>query len=107
MGELSGIGMGYNDSPEALIAQDKKVDVGSENNMELDGFDGIKCAGRHPVDNNPIFSVDNDTFHQNTSQGRSRLRFPAGSDVQRFNQNGRYKQPYYLKAPNGYMRKIK
>jgi hypothetical protein len=107
MGELSGIGMGYNDSPEALIAQDRKVDVGSENNMELDGFDGIKCAGKHPIDGSPIFSVPKDQFFQNTDVSRMRLRFSPDSDVQKFIRNGKYRQNFWIKSPQGYLRKIK
>lgn len=104
MGELAG---NFNDSPEAKIAQDKKVDI-PDNQMEIPGMNGLKCDGINKIDGSPIFNVDHGSFYQNTSHGRQRLRFPTGSDVQKFMQNGRYKQPFYLRHnKSGYLRKVK
>lgn len=104
MGELAG---NPQDRPEAQIARDKEVDI-PDNKVDVPGMDGLKCDGVYKVDGAPIFNVDHNSFHQNTSNGRQRLRFKTGSDVQKFMQNGRYSQPFYLRhEKSGYLRKVK
>lgn len=104
MGEFT---KGFMDSPEGQIAKDKQVDV-SNDQIDIPNMDGLKCNGIHRIDGHPIFNVDHNSFYQNTSNGRQRLRFKSGSDVQKFMQNGKYKQPFYLRhSKNGYMRKVK
>lgn len=103
MGEFTDFG----NTPEAQIAKDKKVDM-PDNRVDIPGMDGLKCDGINKADGSPIFNVDHNSFYQNTSNGRQRLRFKTGSDVQAFMQNGRYKNPFYLRHnKNGYMRKVK
>lgn len=104
MGELFG---DFNNTPEAQIARDKQVEI-PDNQMDVPGMEGLKCDGLNPVDGAPIFNVDHGSFYQNTSNGRQRLRFQAGSDVQKFMQNGKYRQSFYLRHDkNGYIRKVK
>lgn len=103
MGEFTN----FNNSPEASIMKDKQVDVPDEK-IDVPGFKDIKCDGIYQVDSAPIFKVSHNEFYQNTSNGRQRLRFKSGSDVQKFMQNGRYKKPFYLRhEKSGYIRKIK
>jgi len=59
----------------------------------------------------PKFSVDQASFYQNMTDGRRRLRFPTDSPVQKYMQNTKYRNPFYISYTdeNGktYTRKIK
>jgi len=106
MGEL------YDKPGDANYAKPEKEE---EKNIEK-GFptdvEGISCDSvvKHGNVELPCFSVSKGEFFQNMTDGRRRLRFKSGTNVQKYMQNTKYNRPFYIKTTeNGktYQRKIK
>lgn len=105
MGELTG---NFYDSPEGQIAKDGNKAVEPPEGKVKTDIDGCFADAVNTRDNLPVFKVSHSEFYQNMNYGRQRIRFKSGSDVQRYMQNGKYKQPFWVQHQNdGYMRKIK
>lgn len=104
MGELAG---NFGDSPEGQIAADKDQAVKQPDRVET-SVKGCFADSINKRDNLPVFKVAHDQFHQNMEFGRKRLRFNSGSDAQKFMQNTRYKQSFWIQhEKDGHIRKVK
>ena len=104
MGELAG---NFQDSPEAIIAKDRDKAVEPPEGKIDTGIEGVFADAVNSRDNLPVFKVSHDEFYQNMTQGRQRIRFKSGSAPQKFMQNGRYKQTFWIQhEKDGYMRKV-
>lgn len=108
MGELTGTFDGSKDRPEDTIAGDRDQAVGKDGGVEIEGMEDVKADAINKRDNLPVFKVGHDEFYQNMNYGRKRIRFKSGSNAQKFMQNGKYKQSFWIQhEKDGYMRKIK
>ena len=81
---------------------------------ELDtDVEGVKADGfvQQGTVKFPKFSVSQEEFFQNMQDGRKRLRWKTDTPVQKFMQNTKYSNPFYISYtdPDGkvYTRKIK
>jgi len=105
MGELAG---NFQDNPEAKIAGDKDQAVEPPEGKIKTSVDNCFADAVNKRDNLPVFKVPHDSFYQNMSYGRNRIRFKSGSEAQKFMQGSRYKQSFWIQhEKDGYMRKIK
>lgn len=105
MGELAG---NFQDSPEAQIAKDVdgQITTPPEGKIETE-FKGVFADAVNKRDTLPVFKVSHNEFYQNMMNGRQRIRFKTGTDVQKFMQNGKYKSKFWIQHDkDGYMRKI-
>jgi hypothetical protein len=102
MGELAGE---WDNTPESQIAKDKEIEI-PDGKIEIPDMDGHFADGINK-DQLPIFNVSHDEFYQNMTNGRQRIRFKTGSDAQKFMQNGKYNKPFWIRDPEGYVRKVK
>jgi len=91
------------DSPEQKISADHAVkdDIQKiETDVEGVFADGVKGEL-------PVFDVDKEGFYQNMRHGRRRLRFKSGTSVQKYMQGTKYNLPFWIREPEGYIRKVK
>lgn len=98
MGEFTG-----GNSPEQKIKNDLAVKDNPQGvETDVDGVfaDGIK-------DQMPVFDVGKDEFYQNMRYGRRRLRFKSGTPAQKYMQSTRYNRKFWIREPDGYIRKVK
>jgi hypothetical protein len=74
---------------------------------------GVKCDDQVRIgsDKFPCFDVSQDEFYQNMQDGRRRLRFTGGSNVQKYMQGTKYNRPFFIRHTDErgktYVRKIK
>ncbi len=86
--------------------------VTDDDQFETD-VEGVKADGYVSQGTNkfPKFNVTSNEFHQNMQDGRRRLRFKSGSNVQQYMHNTKYKIPFYISYQDDkgktYTRKIK
>ena len=105
MGDLFG---DFNNTPEAQIARDGNQAVAPPEGKVKTDVDGCFADAINKRDNLPVFKVDHNSFFQNMSFGRNRIRFKSGTDVQKYMQGSRYKQSFWVQhETDGYMRKVK
>jgi hypothetical protein len=105
MGALTG---NYEDSAEAKIDGDRDQAVAPPEGKVETPVKGVFADAINKRDNLPVFKVSHDEFNQNMNYGRQRIRFKSGTDAQKFMQNSRYKQSFWIQhADTKYMRKIK
>lgn len=93
MGEFTGSN-GNVDSHQAQAASD--MDIRSDKfATEVPGVyaDAFKQVGTERV---PIFSVDQESFHQNLEHGRKRIRFPEDTAAHNYIKNAKYNKPFYI-----------
>lgn len=93
-------------SPDQDAAQDRnttKMSADREDGFKTDVPDVYADGERTGL---PVFKVSNKEFYQNMKAGRRRLRFSNGSKVQKYMQNTRYKNPFWIEH-DGYLRKVK
>jgi len=91
------------DSPEQKISADHAVqDNPQKVETDVDGVfaDGLKL-------DLPVFDVDKEGFYQNMNYGRKRLRFKSGTSVQKYMQGTKYNRSFWIREPEGYIRKVK
>jgi len=95
---------------------EKNLERGPEmKDDELDtDVEGVRADGyvQMGTEKFPKFNVDRSSFFQNFQDGRKRLRFPSGSNVQQYMSNTKYsRNPFYVSFTdeNGrtYTRKIR
>lgn len=105
MGELAG---SFQDSLDAQIAKDRDQAIEVPDGKVETSVKGCFADAINKRDNLPVFKVPHDSFYQNMSYGRNRIRFKSGSEAQKFMQGSRYKQSFWIQhKTDKYMRKIK
>lgn len=108
MGEISGNNV---DIHQAQAGADNDIKFEPEQiktDVEDVFADGEKQIGKEKF---PVFNVDRNSFYQNMTHGRKRLRFQSGSPAQKYMQGTKYNRPFFIsyKSDKGevWTRKIK
>lgn len=93
------------------------IDMGGTAPEGSGGYDtdvqGVKAPDvvKQGKDQFPCFDVTKEEFYQNMQDGRRRLRFKSGTDVQKYMSSTKYNRPFFVRHTdeNGkkYVRKIK
>ena len=103
MGEFTG----FNDEP---VQSQEPVEKPTEFNTDVPDVKAKDVVKQGNLEF-PVFDCDKNEFFQNMEHGRKRLRFKSGSDVQKYMQNSKYRNPFYVRYTddNGkvYTRKVK
>lgn len=74
---------------------------------------GVSADAEIPqgMDRIPVFDVDKNTFYQNMTWGRKRVRFPSGHKAQAYMQGTGYMKPFFIRhkdeSGKAYLRKVK
>lgn len=89
-------------SPEDLAAKDKET-TNMSGEFKTDVPDVHADGERNGL---PVFKVSKHEFYQNMANGRRRLRFSNGTNVQKYMQGTRYKNPFWIEH-DGFLRKVK
>jgi hypothetical protein len=106
MGEL------FDKPGDTEMIKNIKIEVENPEKEFPTDVEGVHCNSvvKHGNIELPCFTVSKSEFFQNMTDGRKRLRFKAGTNVQQYMRNTRYNRPFYIKTTdNGktYQRKIK
>jgi len=111
MGEITGgasSGWESPGSPTALAKTDHAI-TGELGKVKTDVPDVFADGEKHGM---PVFNVDRESFYQNMTHGRKRLRLKSGTSGQLYMQKTQYQRPFWLsyKDPNSgevWTRKVK
>ncbi len=95
VGEFTGV---EDSSPNDDVKLDAKIETGTTDGFKTD-VEGIMADGsiKHGKDEFPCFNVSKNSFFQNMTNGRKRIRFEKDSNVQKYMQGTKYNRKFYVK----------